>query len=135
MQPFLTRWLCTTVAVAIAVAVTGMAADTVWALAGMALFLGILNAFIRPVLLMLSMPFIVATLGIFILLVNTGMLALAGGLVPGFYVNGFWNAFFGAVIVSIVSWSLSLFFRGSDGRYHVITHHAEMKRVPGRVVE
>lgn len=134
MRPFLTRWLCTTVAVAIAVKLTGMKADSLWALIGTALFLGILNALVRPVLLLLSVPFIVATLGLFILVVNTAMLALAGGLVPGFYVNGFWNALFGAVIVSLVSWSMSLFFRGSDGQYHVITHHAELKRVRGREI-
>ena len=68
--------------------------------------------------------------------------AIAGGLVPGFYVGGFWNAFFGGIIVSIVSYLLSLFFKASDGHYYLITHHATlkqggtgMKTVPGRVVE
>lgn len=134
MRPFLIRWLCTTVAVAVAVPLTGMRAEGVTALAGTALFLGIINALIRPVLLLLSMPFIVLSLGLFILVVNAAMLALAGGLVPGFYVNGFGNAFLGAIIVSLVSWGLSLFFKGSDGHYHVITHHPELKQVQGRVV-
>jgi putative membrane protein len=135
MQPFLIRWFCTTIAVAVAVKLTGMQAANFGSLLGTALFLGIINALIRPVLLLLSLPFIVLTLGFFILIVNTGMLAIAGGLVPGFVVGGFWNAFFGSIIVSIVSWALSLFFQGSDGRYHLITHHAEIKRVEGRVVE
>lgn len=135
MRPFLIRWLCTTIAVAVAVKLTGMRASGLGSLMGTALFLGIINALVRPVVLMLSLPFIVFTLGFFILVVNAAMLAMAGGLVPGFFVGGFGNAFFGAIIISIVSWALSLFFRGSDGRYHLITHHAEMKRVQGRVVE
>jgi hypothetical protein len=52
-----------------------------------------------------------------------------------FKVPGFWNAFFGAIIVSLVSWVLSAFFRGSDGRVHVLTHHTQIKRVSGRVID
>ena len=138
MKPFLTRWLITTVAVAIAVKLTGMRADSWTALIGTALLLGIINAFIRPALLLLSLPFILVTLGFFILVVNALMLWAAGGIVPGFYVGGFWSAFFGAIVVSIVSWILSAFFKGSDGQYHVITHHStvgDIKRVEGRVID
>ena len=143
MRPFLIRWLCNTVAVAVAVKLTGMRAESLGALIGTSLFLGIINALIRPVILLLSLPFIVVTLGFFILLVNTGMLAIAGGLIPGFYVGGFWSAFFGSIIVSIVSYLLSLFFKASDGHYYLITHHTSqlkpggtpMKPVSGRVVE
>ena len=63
------------------------------------------------------------------------MFWMVGGIVPGFDAGGFWSAFFGAIIVSIVNWVLSSFFRGSDGRYHVITHHGQLKPVPGRVIE
>ncbi len=135
MTPFIIRWLCTTVAVAVAVKLTGMRAESWTSLLGTAFFLGIINALVRPVLLLLSLPFIVVTLGFFILIVNAVMLLIAGGLVPGFHVGGFWNAFFGAIIVSAVSWLLSLFFRSSDGHYHLITHHPEVKRVQGRVIE
>lgn len=135
MRQFLIRWLSTTVAVAVAVQLTGMRASGLGALVGTALFLGIINALVRPVVLLLSLPFIIVTMGLFILLVNAGMLAVAGGLVPGFHVGGFWNAVFGAIIISLVSWVLSLFFRASDGKYHLITHHAEVKRVQGRVIE
>jgi putative membrane protein len=135
MQPFFIRWIVTTIAVAAACPLTGMHADSLFALAGTALFLGIINALVRPVLLLLSLPFIIVTLGFFILVINALILYIAGGLVPGFHVGGFWNAFFGAMIVSVVSWALSLLFQGSDGRYYVVTRHSEMKRVPGRVVE
>jgi len=108
-------------------------------LIGTALLLGIINAFLRPALLLLSLPFILVTLGLFILVVNALMLWAAGGLVPGFHVGGFWNAFFGAIIVSLVSWVLSAFFKGSDGEYHVITYHSQtsgdLKRVEGRVID
>jgi len=140
MKQFLVRWLVTTLAVAVAVKLTDIRTAGWAPLICMALFLGIINAFIRPVLLLLSLPFILVTLGFFILIVNTLTFWLAGGLVPGFYVDGFWNAFFGSIIVSIVSWALSAFFRGSDGQVHVLTHHAQIraageKRVEGRVVE
>ncbi len=138
MKPFLTRWFVTTLAVAVAVQLTGMRADGWWPLICAALLLGLINAFIRPVLLLLSLPFILVTLGFFILIVNALTLWAAGGLVPGFEVNGFWNAFFGSIIVSVVSWALSAVFKGSDGKYHIITHHSDvssgMKRVEGRIV-
>ncbi|MHA3773898.1 phage holin family protein [Verrucomicrobiota bacterium sgz303538] len=135
MRQFLIRWLCTTIAVAVAVKLTGMQASGWGSLAGTALFIGIINALVRPVVLLLSLPFIVATLGLFILVINAVILAIAGSLVPGFSVGGFGNAFVGAIIVSIVSWVLSLFFQGSDGHYHLITHHEQVKRVQGRVIE
>lgn len=137
LKPFLLRWLCTTIAVAIAVKLTGMHASGWAALVGTALFLGIINASIRPVLLVLSVPFIVLSLGFFILVLNALMLWLAGGLVPGFTVNGFWNAFFGSIIISIVNFFLSIFIRSPEGQYRVITRETVggMKQVEGRVVE
>lgn len=140
MKPFLIRWMVTTFAVAVAVKLTGIRTDGWVPLICMALFLGIINAFIRPVLMLLSLPFILVTLGFFIVIVNTLTFWFAGGLVPGFHVDGFWNAFFGSIIVSIVSWALSAFFRTSDGQIHVITHHGQLreggeKRVEGKVIE
>lgn len=106
----------------------------------MALFLGIINAFVRPVLLLLSLPFIVVTLGFFILIVNTLTFWFASGLVPGFHVDGFWNAFFGSIIVSIVSWALSGLVRRPDGQFRVLSHQDRFttmreKRVDGRTIE
>lgn len=138
MVPFLIRWFSSTLALAVATKLTGMSSDSPGALIGTALFFGLINAFLRPLALLLSLPLIIATLGLFILVVNAAMLALAAGLFNGFHVNGFWNAFFGAIIVSLVNWLLSLFFRGSNGEYHLITHHVAetrgMKKVEGRVI-
>jgi hypothetical protein len=50
-------------------------------------------------------------------------------------VNGFWNAFFGSIVISLVSWILSSFFRTSDGRIHSITHHPSIKKADARVIE
>ena len=139
MNSFFTRWLVTTVAVAVAVQITDIRSEGWLALVIAALLLAMINAVIRPVLLLLSLPFILVTLGFFILVVNAFMLWLVGKLVPGFYVEGFWTAFFGALIISIVNWALSAVFKGSDGQYHVMTHHSDvrtgMKRVEGRVID
>ena len=76
---------------AIAVFFTPMSADSVIALLMMSLVLGIINAFIRPVLLLLSLPFIFVTLGLFILVINALLIQLAGRIVSGFHVGSFWS--------------------------------------------
>ncbi|MBM3945671.1 MAG: phage holin family protein [SAR202 cluster bacterium] len=78
------------------------------------LILGLLNAFVRPVLFWLSLPFTVVTLGFFILLLNTAMLGLTAWLAGKFdgiqfEVDSFWPAFFGALIISVVSFALTRF--------------------------
>ncbi|HEX8295752.1 MAG TPA: phage holin family protein [Chthoniobacteraceae bacterium] len=135
MRSFLIRWLITTLAVAAAVQLTGMQSEGLAPVFCVALFLGIINALLRPMLLMLSLPFILLTLGFFILVVNALMLSLAGALVPGFRVGGFGNAFFGALIVSLVSGILSGLTREKQSRAQVTIRPAGMKQVEGRVVE
>lgn len=136
MRHFVFRWAVTTVAVMVAAAIiTGIRYDSVGSLLGAALLLGILNAFLRPILLLLMAPLIILTLGIFIFVVNGLMLLLVNQFVHGFHVDGFGSAFWGAILISIVSWMLSAFFRGSDGRVHPLTHHAQIRRVKGRVVD
>ncbi len=136
MRHFVFRWGVTTVAVMVASSILhGIRYDTIASLIGAALLLGIFNAFVRPVLLILSAPLILLTLGFFILVLNGLMLLLVPSIVSGFHVDGFGSAFWGAIIISIISWLLSAFFRGSDGRVHVLTHHTQTKRVEGRVIE
>jgi len=136
MRHFVFRWAVTTVAVMVASSIIhGIRYDTVASLIGAALLLGILNAFLRPILLILSAPLILLTLGLFILVVNGLLLLIVPNIVIGFHVDTFASAFWGAIVISIVSWMLSAFFRGSDGRVHVLTHHTQIKRVRGRVVE
>jgi putative membrane protein len=136
MRHFVFRWAVTTIAVMVASSIIhGIRYDSVASLIGAALLLGILNAFLRPILLILSAPLILLTLGLFILVVNGLMLFVVPGIVIGFHVDGFWSAFWGAIVISVVSWMLSAFFRGSDGRVHVLTHHTQIRRVRGRVID
>jgi putative membrane protein len=69
--------------------------------------LGFVNALIRPILLLLMLPFTLITLGLFIFVVNAICFALTAALVPGFEISGFFSAFFGAILVSLVSWVLN----------------------------
>ena len=71
------------------------------------LVLGVVNAIIRPVLIVLTLPFTLLTLGLFIFVVNALCFGLAAAVVPGFDVDSFWAALGGALIVSVVSWILS----------------------------
>ena len=136
MRHFVFRWAITTVAVMVASSIIhGIRYDSVASLIGAALLLGIFNAFLRPILLILSAPLILLTLGLFILVVNGLMLLIVPSIVIGFHVDTFANAFWGAIVISIVSWILSAFFRGSDGRVHVLTHHTQIRRVRGRVID
>jgi putative membrane protein len=83
-----------------------------------ALVFGVINATLRPLAKILTFPLIIVTLGVFALVVNGLMLwltsALAGSLGFGFHVSGFWAAFFGGLVVSIVSFLLSVSFKGES---------------------
>lgn len=128
--------MVTTIAVMVATVINhGLRYDSYVSLVGAALLLGILNAFVRPVLLILCSPLILLTLGLFIFVVNGLMLLWVPSFVPGFHVDNFASAFWGAIAIGIISWLLSAFFRGSDGHVHVLTHHAQIKQVRGRVVD
>ena len=74
-----------------------------------AAFLGILNAFFRPVLFILTLPITIVTLGLFTFVLNAIMLLMVSGLVSGFDVKGFGAAFVGSLLISIVSWLLTSF--------------------------
>ncbi len=104
MKLFVQRWLITTLAVLVAASVVrGIRYDSVTALFVASLLLGILNALLRPVLLLLSLPLLIFSLGIFVLFINAGLLFLVGQMVKDFHVDGFWPAFWGALIISVVS--------------------------------
>src|SRR5262245_13129396 len=83
------------------------------------LLLGLVNAIVRPFALLLSLPALLLTLGLFLLVVNAAMLGLVALMLPGFKIAGFWTAVGAALIVSIVSW-IGSWFIGSRGRVEVI---------------
>jgi len=84
------------------------------------LLLALLNAIVRPILIILTLPITILTLGLFLLVLNGLCFWLASAVVKGFSVAGFWSAFFGALIVSIVSWAATALISDS-GRVVVIT--------------
>ena len=80
-----------------------------------AVLLGIVNAFVRPIAFVLTLPITVVTLGLFLLVLNAAMIGLVAWLVPGFTISGFWTAVGGAIIVGLVSWAVSSVI-GDKGR-------------------
>ena len=93
------------------IAVTGFG---VALLAG--LILGLVNAVIKPILIVLTLPFTIVTLGLFIFVVNAICLALVAWLVPGLTISGFWAALFGAIVISLVSWLLNAIVSDDERR-------------------
>ena len=114
MKRFLVHWLV----IALALWVTawilpGVDVSSTKSLAIAALVLGLVNALVRPVLTILTLPITVLTLGLFYLLVNGFTFLLAAWLVPGFQVGGYWWAVLGAMVVSVISFFIGM-FTGDD---------------------
>ncbi len=137
LAEFVVRWFVTAVAVfAATLVVPGINYTTFTGLALASLLLGIINALVRPILLLLCLPLILVTMGLFILVLNALLLWFVSGVLPAdqFTVAGFWSAFWGGLVISVVSWVLSIFFRGSDGRIYPLTHHTVIKQARGRTI-
>jgi putative membrane protein len=98
----------------------GLSFDSVSQLAVAALLLGVVNAFVRPLAFILTLPLTVLTLGLFLLVLNAAMVALVAWIVPGFHIAGFWTAVGAALVVSLVSWAASSAI-GSTGRIEIFT--------------
>jgi putative membrane protein len=79
-----------------------------------AVVLGLVNAFIRPVLILLTLPVTLLTLGLFIFVINGLLFWMVGSWLEGFTVAGFWSGFFGAIVYSIISWALSSVLLGEN---------------------
>jgi putative membrane protein len=116
MIGFLLRWAMNLLALVIAAAlIKGIRIQSIGMGVLAAGILGIVNAVIRPVALILTLPINVLTLGLFTLVINAAMLELVSALVPGLVIENFGAAFFGALIISFTSWVLNVFI-GGDGR-------------------
>ena len=113
MRGVLLRWLVLTAAVLVAswlldgIRVTGLLPAFLAAAT-----LGILNAFLRPLLILLTLPINILTLGLFTFLINALMLKIVSEVITGFEVYGFWTAVLGALIIGSVSWLLNAFVGG-----------------------
>jgi len=116
MWGLLIRWATISAGLWVAAAlVPGISFTSAGALLLTAVVLGILNAVVRPILVLLTLPVTVLTLGLFLFVINAAMLKLSSALVDGFHVEGFWASVFGALVLSLVSLILNLFISGSGG--------------------
>ena len=127
MRGILIRWLILTAAIlSAAYLLEGIEVRDFFSAFLAAAVLGILNAFFRPVLILLTLPINILSLGLFTFVINAFLLKLASGVIPGFEVHGFWTALFGSLIITLVSFLLNALIRrepdgnGSHGDDDVI---------------
>ena len=104
--------------------VKGVEINGLWAALGAGLVLGLVNAIVRPILLVLTLPLTLVTLGLFLFALNAFCLLLTSYLVRGFEIHGFWAAVWGSILVSLVSWLLTTFI-SDRGRIVVIRHKVQ----------
>jgi putative membrane protein len=108
MMNLLLAWLVNTVSlIAVAYLMPSIRVDTFVTALIAALVLGLVNAVIRPILVLLTLPVTLLTLGLFIFVINGLLFWLVGSFVKGFVVDGFWAGFLGAIVYSLISWLLS----------------------------
>lgn len=104
------KWLALTAAIMItSYLIDGIRVDGISSAFLAAAVLGILNVFLRPIALILTLPVNILSLGLFTFVINAFMLIITSRLIPGFNVNGFWAAVFGSLIISVVSWAINIF--------------------------
>jgi putative membrane protein len=120
MQGITIRWLTLTVAVILtSYLIDGIVVQGFFSALFAAAALGILNAFFRPIALILTLPINILSFGLFTFIINAVMLKMASSIIPGFNVRGFWAAVMGALFISIISWGLNSFI-SERGRVEVI---------------
>jgi putative membrane protein len=108
MLRILVAWLINAAALAaVAYLMPSVSIDSAGAALAAALVLGLVNALVRPVLVLLTLPVTILTLGLFIFVINGLLFWAVGSFVSGFHVAGFWSGVFGAIIFSLISWALA----------------------------
>ena len=127
MKGIFFRWLILTVAIIVtSYLLDGIRVSGFFSAFLAAAILGILNAFFRPILLILTLPINILSLGLFTFVINAIMLMMVSGVLSGFEVYGFWSAVFGSLLISLVSWALTSFIneRGT-------VQYVDLKNVDG----
>lgn len=121
MPGFLIRLFVTALALGIASAIVpGLTITGFWTLLGAAFLLGLANAVIRPILIILTLPITLLTLGLFLWVINAAMLGLVAAMMDGFAISGFFSALLASLVVSLVSWMAS-WYVGPTGQIEIIT--------------
>jgi putative membrane protein len=119
MMGFIKRWIITTVAVLVAANIVhGIHYDTAVGLIIATLVLGLLNAVVRPVLVILSLPLLIVSLGLFLLVINALLLYWVGQM-KTFHVDSFWAAFLGSIIISLVTLVLNTLTKSGQSRLQI----------------
>jgi putative membrane protein len=130
MKGLLIRWVFLTLAIlAAAHLIEGIEVRGFWSAFWAAAILGVLNALFRPILILLTLPITILTLGLFTFVINAVLIMMVSGVVGGFVVHGFWSALLGSLVISVVSWLLNSFIneqgrvgyidmkKGKDGKW------------------
>ena len=116
MAGFFLRWSINLLALVVAGSlISGIKIESIGMGIVAAGILGIVNAVIRPIVLILTLPINLLSLGLFTLVINAAMLMLVSEVVPGFVIMSFWAAFWGAIVISLISWIVNIFV-GGDGK-------------------
>ncbi len=117
---FLQRWLITTISVMVAgKIIPGIECDSFSSLLVASLTLGLLNAFIRPLLVLFALPLLILTLGLFYFVINAILLEFVGYVIKGFHVTGFWPAFWGSLVISLMTVVLNALTGSGNSRLKV----------------
>jgi len=125
----LIRFVVTGIAVFLATAIVpGIEVQSASAGVAAVIALALLNAVVRPFLYLLSLPFIILTLGLFMVIINALLLQLVSFLVNGFVVQGFWPSVAGAVLISVVSGILNLWI-SEQGHVEIVVHRSKPPRI------
>jgi putative membrane protein len=120
LTPFLLHWAITAFALWVASHVfKGLRFDSTGALVVAALLLGLANAVVRPLLVVLTLPLTLLTFGLFLLVINALVLMLVGKLVSGFHIDGFWTAFWASIFMALLSLVLGSFVLGGSPQFTV----------------
>ncbi len=129
MRALLIRFIITGVAVFLAITIVpGIEAQSLSAGLAAVLLLSLLNAAVRPILYLFSLPLIILSLGLFMVLINALLLQFVGWLVKGFVVEGFWASVWGALLISVVSFTLNLWIN-EQGRVELVIHRSRPPRI------
>lgn len=119
MKGFLVRWMVNALALVVVVyTIRGIEVENLFATIVAALLLGMINTFFRPLIIVLTIPFSIATFGGFILVINGFLLWVVSKIVKGFTIQTFWAAFWGALVFSVVSYLLNLWIN-QQGRLEI----------------
>lgn len=136
MKSLLARWLVTTLAIlAVSYLLPGVEVEGLGSALAVAAVLGVLNFVVKPVLVLLTLPITIVSLGFFLLVINALVFELAASVVRGVHVASFWSALFASLFVSFVSWLMHLSFEGQSGRRTIVVKQWQDERSDDDVID